>query len=65
METLIMHPENEEQLRALKAIAKAWKISIETSPYDPGFVAAIKKAEKRGNYTEIDANDLWGSLKLR
>jgi hypothetical protein len=62
METLIMHPQNKEQTAALKALAKAWKISVETSPYDPDFVAKVKKAEKRGNYKELDSNDLWGSL---
>ncbi len=63
METLIMHPKSKEQLVALKALAKAWKISVETkeSPYDPDFVAMVKKAEKRGNYKEIDAKDVWAS----
>jgi hypothetical protein len=67
METLIMHPENKEQLLALKAIAKALKISVETkkSPYDPDFVATIKGAEKRGNYKTIDPDDVWGSLNLK
>ena len=67
METLIMHPKNKEQLVALKALAKAWKISVETkeSSYDPDFVAMIKKAEKRDNYKEIDAKDVWGSLNLK
>jgi len=65
METLIIHPQSEEQASALKAIAKAWKISVETSTYDPDFVAMVKKAEKRGNYTTIDPADVWGSLKLK
>ena len=65
METLIMHPESKDQLLALKAIAKAWKISVETSPYDPDFVAMVKKAEKRGNYKEVDPKDIWGSLGLK
>ena len=65
METLIMHPESKDQLLALKAIAKAWKISVETSPYDPDFVAMLKKAEKRGNYKEVDPKDIWGSLGLK
>ncbi len=65
METLIIYPKSEEQLQALKAIAKAWKINVETSPYDPNFVAMIKKAEKRGNYKDIDPNDIWGSLNLK
>jgi hypothetical protein len=62
METLIMHPQNKEQVQALKAIAKAWKISVETSPYDPAFVAMVKKAGKRGNYKEVDPNNIWGTL---
>jgi hypothetical protein len=65
METLIMHPQNKEQVQALKAIAKAWKISVETSPYDPAFVAMVKKAEKRGNYKELDPNNIWGSLNSK
>ena len=65
MTTLIMHPQNKEQLTALKALAKALKISVETSPYDPEFVAMVKKAEKNGNYKEVDPNDVWGSLNLK
>ncbi|MES2277683.1 MAG: DUF2683 family protein [Bacteroidota bacterium] len=67
METLIMHPQNKEQLLALKAIAKALKISVESqkSPYDPDFVAMVKSAEKRGNYKTVDPNDVWGSLNLK
>jgi sialic acid synthase SpsE len=65
MATLIMHPENKEQAAALKAIAKTWKISVETSPYDPDFVDMVKKAEKRGNYKTIDPANVWGSLKLK
>jgi len=67
METLIMHPETKEQLAALKAVAKALKVSVETkkSPYNPEFVEMIKTAEKRGNFKTIDANDVWGSLGLK
>jgi hypothetical protein len=65
MQTLIMYPNNKEQLLALKAIARAWKIKVETSPYDPDFVKMIKKAEKRGNYKDIDPNNMWGSLNLK
>jgi hypothetical protein len=67
METLIMHPKSKEQLVALKALAKAWKISVETkkSTYDPDFVAMVKEAEKRGNYKDVDPNDVWGSLNLK
>lgn len=37
----------------------------EKSPYDPKFVAKIKRAEKRGNYKTVDPNDVWGSLGLK
>jgi len=37
----------------------------EKSPYDPEFVKKIKDAVKRGKYTEIDPNDVWGSLGLK
>lgn len=62
-----MHPQNKQQVLALKAIAKALKITVETqkSPYDPEFVSMVKAAEKRGNYTTIDPNDVWGSLNLK
>jgi hypothetical protein len=32
---------------------------------DPDFVAMVKEAKKRGNYKEIDPNDIWGSLNLK
>lgn len=60
-----MYPKSKDQVLALKAIAKAWKIDIETSPYNPDFVSMIKKAEKAGNYKDIDPNDIWGSLNLK
>ncbi|BAU52654.1 DUF2683 family protein [Mucilaginibacter gotjawali] len=65
METLIMHPPNKEHTQALKAIAKAWKIRVETSPYDPAFVAMVKKAEKRGNYKELDPNNIGRNSNCR
>jgi hypothetical protein len=37
----------------------------EKSPYDPKFVKKIKAAEKRGNFTEIDVNNVWESLGLK
>ena len=50
-------------MKSFKALVKKSKISGKKSPYDPKFVAMIKKTEKRGNYIEIDPNDVWGSLK--
>jgi hypothetical protein len=39
--------------------------SKEESPYNPEFVAMIKKAEKRGNYITVDPKNIWGSLGLK
>jgi hypothetical protein len=38
---------------------------IEESPYDPEFVAMVKKAQKSKNRTIVDPNDIWGSLGLK
>jgi hypothetical protein len=65
MATLIMHPQSKEQETALKAIAKTWKISVETSPYNPDFVAMVKASEKNKNSIEVDPSDVWGSLNLK
>lgn len=48
MNTLIIHPENKEQLRALKVFMKALKISFEVkqTPYDAAFVAMIKQGDE-------------------
>jgi hypothetical protein len=65
METLVFHRQNNEQLIALKALAKAWKIKFEINSHDTAFVAMVKNAEKRGNYKDVDPNDIWDSLNLK
>lgn len=64
METLIAYPKNEEQATALKAFVKALKIDFKTekSPYNPEFVAKIKRGEeqiKAGKGVKIAIEDLW------
>ncbi|RFZ92020.1 hypothetical protein D0C36_11270 [Mucilaginibacter conchicola] len=64
MATLIVHPENEEQSDALKAVMKALKISFEEEKdeYDPAFVEMVLKGEeeiKAGKGTKVDTDDLW------
>lgn len=64
METLIVHPKNEEQSTALKAVMKVLKIDFETgeSPYNPEFVAKIKRGQeqvKAGKGVKIAIEDLW------
>jgi hypothetical protein len=48
METLTIHPQNREQLEAIKSVLKALKIPFnkKESPYDPVFVEKIKQAEQ-------------------
>lgn len=35
------------------------------SPYNPEFVKMVLDAQKRGKYTTLDPNDIWGSLGLK
>ncbi len=64
METLIVHPENKEQLTALKAFMKAFKISFteQNAGYDPEFVAMIEQGDKdlkAGKGVKVDLDNLW------
>lgn len=65
METLIIHPKNQEESTALKAVMKVLKIDFETdeSPYNPEFVQKVLKgvnARKSGKPGQkIDAQNLW------
>ncbi|RYU90434.1 hypothetical protein EWM62_07190 [Mucilaginibacter terrigena] len=61
METLIVHPENKEQLNAIKAFMKALKISFEEKGYDPDFVAKIQNSReqvKKGETRIVNIDDL-------
>lgn len=67
MESLIVHPENKEQLSALKKFMTAFKIAFEektddTVHYNQEFVAKIKQSDKdfeSGNYKVLKTEDLW------
>lgn len=63
MGTLIVHPDNEEQLAAVKAVLQALKITFEEeSPYRQEFVKEILQAEKdiqEGKGVHIPTSDLW------
>ena len=64
MEALIVEPKNKKELQAIKAVLKALDISFRTKeerPYDPEFVAKIKKSEqqiKEGKVTRVKKEDL-------
>jgi hypothetical protein len=62
METLIVHPANEGQLKVVKAFLKAIEVDFEKSPYNPEFVAKIKEGEKQfreGRGIKKDITNLW------
>jgi len=66
METLTLHPDNEEQMNIFTALAKALKVKFETSkeekPYKPEFVEKILQGDKEfkdGEFKVIKTEDLW------
>ncbi|WP_419803053.1 DUF2683 family protein [Mucilaginibacter sp.] len=64
METLIVQPENKEQLKALKAFMKAMKIRFqkEEKTYSQTFIDKMQQAEddvKAGRTTKIQPADIW------
>ncbi|KAA5537394.1 hypothetical protein F0919_06880 [Taibaiella lutea] len=67
METILAHPENQEQLEAIKAFLKALKIKFESKKeekpnYDPEFVKMLlegKKQIEEGRGVKISLEDLW------
>ncbi len=69
METLIIEPKNRKQLSAIKAFLKDLDINFrkEESPYNPKFVAKIKKSKEqfeKGEYITLDPNkSLWENIQ--
>lgn len=65
METLIIHTEDSEKTRIVKAFLKALHIKFESKkdlPYDPDFVKKIKESANEaeaGRVTTIETADLW------
>jgi hypothetical protein len=67
MEAILAHPENNEQLEAIKAVLKALKVKFESQKeegpnYDPEFVKKVlegKKEVEEGRGITIALEDLW------
>lgn len=62
METILVYPKNPEKMEALKAFLKALKIDFEKSPYNPEFVAKIKRSDediKTGRTSKISLDEIW------
>ena len=69
MNTITIHTKNKKDLKKIVALAEKLKAVIdpieEKSPYNPEFVAKIRRSEKqieRGKCTKVDANDIWKSI---
>jgi non-homologous end joining protein Ku len=66
MDTLLVQPQNAEQLKTVKTILKALKVDFKAAKksdsYNPAFVAKIKQSRKQvkeGKVTYIKTKDLW------
>jgi ribosomal protein S20 len=64
MGTLIVHPENKEQLSALKTFMKAFNISFEENkhPYNAQFVEKMKVSKQQaasGKTVKITLDEIW------
>ncbi|ANI88922.1 hypothetical protein A9P82_06210 [Arachidicoccus ginsenosidimutans] len=65
METILIHTENQEQSKAVKAFMKALNIKFETKKekgYNPEFVRKILEGQKEieeGRGIKIALEDLW------
>ncbi len=62
----IAHPTTTDQIEALKAVVKAFKIKFEVmandKPYNPEFVAKIQESREQyanGEYIVVKTDDLW------
>ena len=65
MAPVTIHPKDQQQWSALKIIFEAMNVPFEKeeeSPYNPEFVAKIKrgeKAAKEGKGMKVDMDNLW------
>ena len=67
MSTLLVHTQDDDQLKATKAFLKALKIPFEKinddqNPYNPEFVTKIEKSMRQANegkVVKIDLDDIW------
>ena len=64
MATLTVHPENQEQLSALKAFMKAFNISFEENipQYNNDFVEKMKLSKqqaKNGKTVKVSLDEVW------
>jgi hypothetical protein len=64
MNYLIVHPDSQDKLTAVKAVLKALKVDFDETEttYNPEFVAKMAEGEediKAGRTVKVTLNDLW------
>ncbi|WP_035806169.1 DUF2683 family protein [Lunatimonas lonarensis] len=64
MNYLIVHPDNEAKLTAVKAVLKALDVAFEEGKgaYDPAFRAKMEEGEEdiqKGRTVKVTLDDLW------
>lgn len=67
METIIIHPKNEEQSNLFEQLANVLKVPFEKNKkerkhYNPEFVAKMKESRKQaseGKTVKINLDDIW------
>ncbi|WP_209329482.1 DUF2683 family protein [Lunatimonas salinarum] len=64
MNYLIVHPDNEAKLNAIKAVLKALDVAFEEGKgaYNPAFEEKIKEGEKdiqSGRTVKVTLDDIW------
>ena len=62
MQSLVLHTENREQLKAIKDLVKSLNIKHEEYPYNLEFIAKIDESRqqaKEGKLTRLKTENLW------
>ena len=65
METVLVYPKEEEDVKTLKKVLKALNFKFEVSPYNQDFVSKIKKSSKeieKGEVITVDPKNPWQSI---
>ena len=65
METVLVYPKEEEDVKTLKKVLKALNFKFEVSPYKQEFVSKIRKSSKgieNGEVITADPKNPWQSI---
>jgi len=68
METVLVNPKEEEDIKTLKKVLKALNYKFEVSPYNQEFVSKIRKSSKeieKGEVITVDPKNPWQSILSR